>query len=85
MQGKKCTQAGTSHPRQGFLGLRAEQPTQKRTKSHGGRDPQMILLEPEGSKFVLGGPTPAQKQLMEKEKVKQLERDQVSRRTGHWM
>lgn len=40
------------------------------------RDPQ-ILLEPEGVKFVLG-PTPVQKQLMEKEKLEQLGRDQVS-------
>lgn len=37
------------------------------------RDPQ-ILLEPEGVKFVLG-PTPVQKQLMEKEKLEQLGRD----------
>ncbi|MXQ96324.1 hypothetical protein E5288_WYG020597 [Bos mutus] len=40
------------------------------------RDPQ-ILLEPEGVKFVLG-PTPVQKQLMEKEKLEQLGRDQIS-------
>lgn len=37
------------------------------------RDPQ-VLLEPEGVKFVLG-PTPVQKQLMEKEKLEQLGRD----------
>lgn len=36
-----------------------------------------VLLEPEGVKFVLG-PTPVQRQLMEREKLEQLGRDQVS-------
>ncbi|NXT92890.1 FRS2 factor, partial [Anhinga rufa] len=40
------------------------------------RDAQ-VLLEPEGVKFVLG-PTPVQRQLMEREKLEQLGRDQVS-------
>ncbi|EMP40475.1 Fibroblast growth factor receptor substrate 2 [Chelonia mydas] len=40
------------------------------------RDAQ-VLLEPEGVKFVLG-PTPVQRQLMEREQLEQLGRDQVS-------
>ncbi|XP_067420041.1 fibroblast growth factor receptor substrate 2 isoform X2 [Emydura macquarii macquarii] len=40
------------------------------------RDAQ-VLLEPEGVKFVLG-PTPVQRQLMEREQLEQLGREQVS-------
>ncbi|KAG8439666.1 hypothetical protein GDO86_005732 [Hymenochirus boettgeri] len=44
------------------------------------RDPQ-VILEPEGVKFVLG-PTPVQRQLMEKKKLEKLEQNQASTNTG---
>lgn len=51
---------------------------------------RQTLLEPEGVKFVLG-PTPVQKQLMEKrnwnnlEEIKSVEVVQITQNTGHWL